>query len=111
MAAGPTAADVDAAAAALAGAVVRTPLVASPPLSDLTGHEVLVKCELLQRGGSFKLRGVLNRVRSMSPDERRRGVATVSAGNHAKAVALVCAAEGIRATVFMPRGASQAKVD
>jgi threonine dehydratase len=103
--------DVDAAAAAIAGAVVRTPLVASPALSERLGCEVLMKAELLQRGGSFKLRGVLNRVRAMSADERARGVATVSAGNHAKAVALVCAAEGIAATVFMPRGASKVKVD
>jgi len=105
------AADIDAAARAIAGEVVRTPLVPSPALSDRLGREVLVKAELLQRGGSFKWRGVLNRVRSMTSDERQRGIATVSAGNHAKAVALACAAEAIAATVFMPRGASQVKID
>jgi threonine dehydratase len=107
----PTAADIDAAARAIDGAIVRTPLVRSPALSQMLRRDVLIKAELLQRGGSFKLRGVLNRVRAMSDGERRRGVATVSAGNHAKAVAIVCAAEGIDATVFMPRGASTAKVD
>lgn len=106
----PTAADVAMAARAIERDVVRTPLIAAPALSERLGAEVLIKAELFQRGGSFKLRGVLNRVRSMTPEERERGVATVSAGNHALAVALVCQAEGVNATVFMPRAASPLKV-
>jgi threonine dehydratase len=106
----PTVEDVDAAAQALAGRVVRTPLLPSPPLSALAGHEVLIKAELFQHGGSFKLRGATNRVRAMTAAERAAGVTTISAGNHALAVALVCRAAGVAATVFMPRGASTVKV-
>jgi threonine dehydratase len=106
----PTADDVDAAARALAGRVVRTPLLPSPALSARAGHEVLLKAELFQLGGSFKIRGATNRVLSLTADDRARGVTTISAGNHAIAVARVCAAEGVAATIFMPRGASAMKV-
>jgi threonine dehydratase len=111
VAAHPTAEDVDAAAHTLAGRVLRTPLLPSPALSARAGHEVLIKAELFQRGGSFKLRGATNRVRAMTAEEKARGVTTISAGNHALAVALVCRAEGVAATVFMPRGASSMKVE
>ena len=111
MAAQPTAQDVEAAARTLAGRVVRTPLLPSPALSARAGHEVLIKAELFQRGGSFKLRGATNRVLAMTAEERARGVTTISAGNHAIAVALVCRAEGVAATIFMPRAASAMKVE
>jgi threonine dehydratase len=111
VAAHPTAEDVDAAARTLAGRVVRTPLLPSPALSARAGREVLIKAELFQRGGSFKLRGATNRVRGMTAEERARGVTTISAGNHAIAVAIVCRAEGVAATIFMPRGASALKVE
>ena len=106
-----TAAQIADAARALEGQIVRTPMIPSPALSERLGCEVLLKAELFQIGGAFKLRGVLNRVRAMSDEERRRGVTTVSAGNHALAVAIVCGRLGIPATVFMPRGASTVKVD
>jgi threonine dehydratase len=106
----PTAEDVADAARALAGRVVRTPLVESPALAAVAGTDTYIKAELLQRTGSFKVRGALNRVRMLSPEERARGVTTISAGNHAQAVALACAAEGVRATVCMPATASPVKV-
>jgi len=107
----PTPEDIGTANDAISDLIVRTPVFAAAALSARAERDVLIKAELFQRGGSFKLRGVLNRVRSMTPDERRRGVATVSAGNHAKAVAIVCAEEGIPATVFMPSTASTVKVE
>jgi threonine dehydratase len=94
------------AAAALDGLVVRTPLVAAPAL----GPQIWIKCELMQRSGSFKLRGVLNKMRSLTPQQRAAGVTTVSAGNHARALALACSTEGIAARVFMPASASEYKV-
>jgi len=106
----PTPEDIGAASEAISDRIVRTPVFNAAALSARAGRDVVIKAELFQRGGSFKLRGVLNRVRSMTSDERRRGVATVSAGNHAKAVAIVCGEEGIPATVFMPSSASTVKV-
>jgi threonine dehydratase len=102
----PTADDVDAAARALAGRVVRTPLLPAPAL----GPDVWIKAELFQRGGSFKLRGATNRALAMTAEERARGVTTISAGNHAIAAAMVCRTEGIPATIFMPRAASEMKI-
>jgi threonine dehydratase len=106
----PTLDDILAAADAIAGRTVTTPVVPAPVLSALLGTEVVIKAELFQVTGAFKIRGVLNRVRSLSDEERRRGVTTVSAGNHALAVARVCGELGVPATVFMPRTASEYKV-
>ena len=72
---------------------------------------MLLKSENLQKTGSFKLRGVLNRIRTLDGDERRRGLITISAGNHAAALAWGAAAEGVPCTVVMPEGAEPAKVD
>jgi threonine dehydratase len=69
-----------------------------------------LKCELFQRTGSFKSRGALNRIGTLSPDERRRGVIAISAGNHAQAVAYAAREEGVDALVVMWRGASEQKV-
>jgi threonine dehydratase len=74
-------------------------------LSQLTGHAVLLKCENLQRTGSFKIRGAYNRMYHLSEEERARGVVAASAGNHAQGVALAAQFLGIKATVFMPEGA------
>ncbi|TCJ28635.1 threonine ammonia-lyase [Nocardioides jejuensis] len=100
-----TLADVEAARDILAGTAVRTPVVESRWLSDLTGQQVHLKCENLQRTGSFKLRGAFVRIARLSAEERAAGVVAASAGNHAQGVALAAQQLGIPATVFMPEGA------
>jgi threonine dehydratase len=103
-------ADVQAAAAAIGDGIVRTPLLRAEALDDVAGAPVWLKAELLQHTGSFKLRGALNRIRSLSDAERARGVITVSAGNHAAAVARAGAAVGTDVLVLMARAASPPKV-
>ncbi|MEW1878223.1 threonine ammonia-lyase [Rhodococcus sp. NPDC080181] len=88
----------------------RTPVVASRILSDLTGHEVRLKCENLQRTGSFKPRGAYNRIARLDADQRVRGVVAASAGNHAQGVAWAASQVGITSTVFMPVGVSLPKL-
>ena len=88
-----------------------TPVMSSAYLSDRVGAPVHLKLELFQKTGSFKPRGVLNRLANMSDEERRRGLITLSAGNHAQAVAWAAREYGVRATVVMPSRATQAKVD
>ncbi len=80
----------------------RTPTIASRVLSDRTGHQVWLKCENLQRTGSFKPRGAYYRIRNLTPAERERGVVAASAGNHAQGVAWAATELGCAATVFMP---------
>jgi len=77
--------DCQAAARTLAGRIHRTPMFSSRTLGGLLGHEVALKAELFQRTGSFKLRGAINRVASLTREERAGGAVTVSAGNHAQA--------------------------
>ena len=96
--------DVKAAAARIAGAVERTPMLHSRTLSQLTGAEVWLKFENLQFTGSFKERGALNKLLSLREDERRRGVIAMSAGNHAQGVAYHAARLGMRAVIVMPKG-------
>ena len=103
--------DVRAAAAAVAPHVHRTPLVRSRTFSEMSGYEVFLKCENLQRTGSFKPRGALNRILRMTAEERRRGVLAASAGNHSQGLAYAAASRGIPVTVVMPRTASAAKVE
>ena len=103
-------AEIEAAAALLTGVAVNTPMQESRWLSDLVGGEVLLKCENLQRTGSFKIRGAYVRMSRLSTEERARGVVAASAGNHAQGVALAAQLLGIRATVFMPQGAPIPKV-
>lgn len=102
--------DVLAARKAIAGRLVRTPLLASPALSERTGARVFLKAELFQRTGSFKPRGVLAKLASLSPEEKRSGVVTWSAGNAARAVAWAASLENLRCRVFMWRTASAFKV-
>ena len=83
-----TLADIESARREIAGHVLRTPLLAAPPLSVLTGADVFVKYENLQVTNSFKERGACVKLAALSADERRRGVIAMSAGNHAQAVAL-----------------------
>src|SRR6266511_1887877 len=80
----PTAADVAAAAARLAGVALRTPLLRSPVLDQLTGARVFLKAESLQRTGSFKFRGAYNKLSSLPPADRASGVVAFSSGNHAQ---------------------------
>ena len=98
------------AAAALAGLVVDTPCAASPALSELTGAVVHVKLENLQRTGSFKDRGALNRLLALDARERGRGVVAASAGNHAQGVAYHAARLGIPATIVVPIGTPFTKI-
>lgn len=95
-------ADIETAAGTFAGRVLRTPTVASPGLSALLGAPVAVKLEMLQRTGSFKPRGVLSKIATLTPAERDAGLVAVSGGNHAIAVADVAGSLGIAATVVMP---------
>jgi threonine ammonia-lyase medium form len=88
-----------------------TPVTTARLLGAAAGIELLLKCENLQKTGSFKTRGALNKVSTLDDSARRRGVVTVSAGNHAQALAWAARASNIRATVVMPAAASQAKAD
>ncbi|MGV9336565.1 threonine ammonia-lyase [Nocardia sp. NPDC003726] len=100
-----------AAAARLLDPVIRrTPLLASRVLSERVGAQVWLKCENLQRTGSFKPRGAYNRIANLPPEARERGVVAASAGNHAQGVAWSAASLGIASTVFMPIGAALPKV-
>jgi threonine dehydratase len=102
--------DIRAAAGRLRGAIEATPFVHSRTLSRLTGAEIWLKLENLQFTASFKERGALNKLLSLSEAERRRGVIAMSAGNHAQAVAYHSARLGIPATIVMPRGSPNTKV-
>jgi threonine dehydratase len=88
-----------------------TPVTTARLLGNEAGIELFLKCENLQKTGSFKTRGALNKVFTLDPTARRRGVVTVSAGNHAQALAWAARAASVRATVVMPAAASQAKAD
>jgi threonine dehydratase len=98
-------ADIEQAAELIKDVAVLTPMEDSRWLSALTGHPVLLKCENLQRAGSFKIRGAYNRMWHLTEEERARGVVAASAGNHAQGVALAAQKLGIEATIFMPEGA------
>ncbi|MGE0817846.1 MAG: threonine ammonia-lyase [Candidatus Nanopelagicales bacterium] len=102
--------DVEAARAALRGVARETPLRPARWLADKVGGPVELKCENLQRAGSFKIRGAYTRMVRLSEEERARGVVAASAGNHAQGVALAASMLGISATVFMPVGAPLPKV-
>lgn len=103
--------DVLAAAETIAGRVHRTPVLTSASLARELGVPVYVKAELFQRTGSFKPRGVLNKLASLTADEKRRGVIGISAGNHAQALAYAAALEGVDALVVMWQGASAQKLE
>jgi threonine dehydratase len=98
-------ADIQEARRVLAGVAIETPMEESRWLSALAGGPVSLKCENLQRTGSFKTRGAYVRISRLSAEERAHGVVAASAGNHAQGVALAAQLLGIKATVFMPEGA------
>src|SRR5262245_24258992 len=102
--------DVRAARQVIDGRLHRTPLVASAALSAQVGAPLYLKLENWQKTGSFKPRGVLNKIAALSPEERARGLVTASAGNHAQALAWAAAAEGLPCTVVMPEIAPAAKI-
>lgn len=89
---------------------IRTPMLKSNYLGKLIGSEVFLKCENLQRTGAYKLRGAFNRMSKLTAAERKKGVVAASAGNHAQGVALAARKLGIKATIFMPIGASLPKL-
>ena len=102
--------DINAAAAIIEGAVVRTPMVRAGALSDRFGADIYLKLETLQRTGSFKDRGALVKLLSLTPDQAKRGVIAISAGNHAQGVAYHAQRLGVPATIVMPEGTPFNKV-
>jgi threonine dehydratase len=102
--------DVERAREGIAGRLHRTPVLSSRTLSEHVGADVSFKAELFQRTGSFKPRGVLNKLSTLSEEEKRRGVISISAGNHAQALAYAAAVEGIDALVVMWETASPMKI-
>jgi len=106
----PTLEDFEVAEANVSVIIKETPLLHSSYLSELTGGEIYLKAENLQRTGAYKVRGAYNRMSKLSAQERKRGVVAASAGNHAQGVALAASKLGIKATIFMPIGASLPKV-
>jgi threonine dehydratase len=103
--------EIEAAAHRLAGVAVRTPLLPADAVSDAVGAEVRLKCESLQRAGSFKIRGAYNFVSQLSDEQVAQGIITYSSGNHAQAVALTGRLRGLRAVVVMPTTAPRVKVE
>ncbi len=106
-----TLADIQAAQATIQGAIDLTPCKYSGFLSRLTGAEVHLKLENLQTTGSFKIRGALNKLSSLTPEERSRGIIAASAGNHAQGVARAARKLGMRATIVMPEPTPVTKVE
>jgi threonine dehydratase len=102
--------DVEAAAAVIRGRLLRTPLLSSETLGRAFGGRAYLKAELFQKTDSFKPRGVLTKLAALSSEERRRGVISISAGNHAQALAWACAREGIDCLLVTWRDASPLKV-
>lgn len=109
--AGPTLEQFEAARDVVSQVTQITPLEPSRYLSSLMGSDVFMKCENLQRTGSYKLRGAYNRLSKLSPEERAKGVIAASAGNHAQGVALAARELGIKATIFMPLGVALPKLE
>ncbi len=101
---------IEAAATRIGPSIYESPLVHSRTLSKLTGNTILLKLENLQMTGSFKERGALNRILTMTPDERRQGVVAASAGNHAQGVAYHAAQRGIPVQIWMPRSTPLVKL-
>jgi threonine dehydratase len=105
----PTAQDVDAAARRLSGVALRTPLMTSPVLDELTGARVFLKAESLQRTGSFKFRGAYNKLAQIPVERRAGGVVAFSSGNHAQGVAAAARLLSMPAVIVMPSDAPQGK--
>jgi threonine dehydratase len=91
--------------------VYRTPLITSRLLSERTGFDIRLKAEMFQRGGSYKIRGPMNKFAQLTDEQKRRGVICSSAGNHAQGVALAAQRHGIKAVVCMAENATRSKID
>jgi threonine dehydratase len=104
-------AEIDVARANGAGVVLTTPVLPSTTFSRMCGHDIWLKCENLQRAGSFKIRGAMNALAHLDEAHRSAGVVAASAGNHAQGVALAASSLGIDSTVFMPESAPIPKID
>jgi threo-3-hydroxy-L-aspartate ammonia-lyase len=102
--------DIRAAAGRTNPFIHRTPLLPNHSISETVGFEVRLKCENLQRAGSFKIRGAMNALLQLNDEQRRRGVVAFSSGNHAQGVALASRLLGVRATIVMPEGSVASKV-
>jgi threonine dehydratase len=107
---GPTLADFQAARETVAAVIDETPMESSRSLAEVLGSDVWLKCENLQRTGSYKIRGAYNRLAHLSDEEKARGVVAASAGNHAQGVAFAARELGIRSTIFMPVGVALPKL-
>lgn len=103
--------EIEAASRRLAGIIVQTPLIPADAISELIGAQVRLKCENLQRAGSFKIRGAFNFISQLSDDQVNAGIITYSSGNHAQAVALAGKLRGLRVVVVMPTTAPKVKRD
>ena len=101
---------IDEAANRIKPHVQRTPLLTSAPLSERHGADIAIKCEHLQRTGSFKVRGSANVVHSLSPDLAAEGVITASSGNHGIGVATAAASRGFACTIYLPEAAAPSKI-
>jgi threonine dehydratase len=104
-------AEIEAARARVAGVARETPVMRSATLSRMTGRDVFLKAENLQRTGSFKIRGAVNRIATLTDAEKAAGVVAASAGNHGQAVAWAAREAGIPATIFVPQDAPMAKIE
>ena len=107
----PTHQDILDAERRIKGKILRTPFIFSDPLSRLVNARVYLKLESMQPGGSFKLRGAINAVTMLTPEEREKGVVAASSGNHGIALALAASQSGIKATIVLPDNAPQVKVE
>jgi threonine dehydratase len=103
-------ADIRAAQRRIAGSVLRTPVLESPALDEMTGARLYFKCESLQPVGAFKLRGASNAIEARTSEQLRAGVVTHSSGNHGAAVAYAARRRNLSARIVMPRNASAAKL-
>jgi threonine dehydratase len=107
---GPTLGDIEAARVVVSRVAQVTPMESSRYLEEVLGAPVFLKCENLQRTGSYKIRGAYNRLSQLTPEERAHGVVAASAGNHAQGVAFAARELGIAATIFMPVGVALPKL-
>lgn len=102
--------NITAARERISSRIHRTPVITSRLFNQVAGKEVFFKCENLQRAGAFKIRGATNKIQSLNAEEKKRGIAAFSSGNHAQAVALAGKEAGVRVVVAMPEDAPKAKV-
>lgn len=106
-----TQSDINQAREVIRGKLHRTPVMSATALGEMSGVNLFLKCEMLQKTGSFKPRGALNKLTHLSPEEKSRGLISASAGNHAQGLAYAARLHNLHATIVMPEKAPQAKVN